>query len=169
MARDGWGASDCEALHDGVIAQPVATVSSLAFVAAAAWLAARLPEQPEARRQALGYAVLVAAIGLGSVAYHGPQPPGGEVAHDLPILLAAAWGVVVPVGRRLRGRPALAPGGARAARVAGAALAVGAVSYALGRTGSPLCSPDSLLQPHAAWHVAAAVAAGAWGAALWRS
>jgi hypothetical protein len=152
-----------------MIAQPAATVSSLAFVAAAAWLAARLPQQPDQRRQAVGYAVLVGAVGLGSVAYHGPQPAGAKVAHDLPILLAGAWGVLVPVTRQLRGRPALAAGGGRAARVAGAGLAIGVAAYVLGRSSSPVCSPDSLLQPHAAWHVAAAAAAAAWGAALWRS
>jgi hypothetical protein len=169
MRAEGWGASDCEALREGMIAQPAATISSLAFVGAAAWLAARLPQDPRERRQALGYAVLVAAVGLGSVAYHGPQPAGAKVAHDLPILLAGACAVLVPVSRRLRGSPALAAGGDRPARLAGACAAIGAVSYGLGRTGSPLCSPDSLLQPHAAWHVAAAVAAAAWGAALWRS
>ena len=33
--------------------------------------------------------------------------------------------------------------------------------HTLGRTGMPGCRPDSLLQPHAAWHVLSAVA-------LWR-
>lgn len=34
----------------------------------------------------------------------------------------------------------------------------GAALYVLGRTGGPLCHPDSLVQPHAAWHVLAAAA-----------
>lgn len=162
------GASDCEAVRPGLVAQPAATVSSLAFVGAAAWLAGRRPVDPAERAAASTFAVLVAAVGVGSVAYHGPQPPGSELAHDLPILLAGAWAVGVPAVRRLRGIPALAPGGDRAARVAAVAAGVGAVAYVLGRTGSPLCSPQSLLQPHAGWHAAEALAAAAWGAALWR-
>ncbi len=43
-----------------------------------------------------------------------------------------------------------------------AALAVGVTAYLAGRTGSPLCRPDSLLQPHALWHVLTAVAMAAW-------
>jgi len=43
-----------------------------------------------------------------------------------------------------------------------AALAVGVPAYLLGRTGGPLCRPDSLLQPHALWHLLTAVAMAAW-------
>jgi len=43
-----------------------------------------------------------------------------------------------------------------------AALAVGAAAYLAGRTGGPLCRPDSLLQPHALWHLLTAVAMAAW-------
>ena len=28
----------------------------------------------------------------------------------------------------------------------------GALLHGLGRSGGPLCRPDSLVQPHAAWH-----------------
>ncbi len=42
-------------------------------------------------------------------------------------------------------------------------LAVGAVVFALSRTGGPLCDPSSLLQGHAGWHLATAVALGLWG------
>jgi hypothetical protein len=47
-------------------------------------------------------------------------------------------------------------------------LAVGAVAQLLGRTDSPVCAPDSLLQPHAAWHVLTAMAMGAWAYAVLR-
>jgi hypothetical protein len=48
-----------------------------------------------------------------------------------------------------------------AARVALVALVAGVVLFALGRTGGPLCEPRALLQPHAGWHVATAIAAAA--------
>jgi hypothetical protein len=44
------------------------------------------------------------------------------------------------------------------------ALAVAITAYLLGPTGAPLCRPDSLLQPHALWHLLTAVAMAAWGA-----
>ena len=55
--------------------------------------------------------------------------------------------------------------GGRAGRVVMvAALAVGVTAYLLGRTGGPLCRPDSLLQPHALWHLLTAAAMAAWAA-----
>ena len=49
---------------------------------------------------------------------------------------------------------AVAPGGPGWSRwIAGPALAVGLAAQGLGRTGGPWCRPDSLLQPHALWHV----------------
>jgi len=49
--------------------------------------------------------------------------------------------------------------------VALATAAAGAACWWLGRTASPWCDPDSLLQPHAAWHVLGAAALGAWSLA----
>ena len=34
--------------------------------------------------------------------------------------------------------------------------AIGAAAHILGRTGGPLCAPDSILQPHAFWHLTTA-------------
>jgi hypothetical protein len=48
---------------------------------------------------------------------------------------------------------------APATRVALVALAAGTLLFAAGRTGGPLCEPQSLAQPHAGWHVATAIAA----------
>ena len=42
-------------------------------------------------------------------------------------------------------------------------FALGLAAYAAGRSGSPLCRPDSLWQYHGAWHVLSAAAAG-WAA-----
>ena len=43
--------------------------------------------------------------------------------------------------------------GTGARRIAGPAMAAGLLAQAFGRTGGPWCRPDSLLQPHALWHV----------------
>lgn len=161
------GAADCEAISQGFLAQPVAAISSLAFLGAAGWLARRRPASGPGRTAATTYAGLVALVGAGSVAYHGPQGPAAQVLHDAPIVLVLAMGAVVPVLRAARGRTPFAPHAGTPARIAGAALVSGLTAYALGRTGSPACDPTSLVQPHAAWHVLMAVALGAWGAALW--
>lgn len=64
-------------------------------------------------------------------------------------------------GRRARGRA----GGRAADRsgddpglLAAALFAAGLGLHTAGRTGRPLCRPDTLLQPHAAWHVLSAAA-----------
>lgn len=45
------------------------------------------------------------------------------------------------------------------------ALVVAVAFLVLGRTGNPLCDPDSMLQGHALWHVFGAVALGAYAVA----
>ncbi|MEI2620306.1 MAG: hypothetical protein V9G09_06160 [Candidatus Nanopelagicales bacterium] len=42
------------------------------------------------------------------------------------------------------------------------ACILGAVAFALSRTGGPLCDPDSWFQGHGVWHVLTAVALGLW-------
>lgn len=37
-----------------------------------------------------------------------------------------------------------------------AVASIGAAAHVLGRTGGPLCAPDSILQPHAFWHLSTA-------------
>ena len=44
---------------------------------------------------------------------------------------------------------------------------LGGLAYAGGRTGSPVCDADSLLQLHGLWHLSTAAAAGLWATALW--
>lgn len=139
------GGSDCEALHDGLLGQPVNGLSSLAYVAAGAYVLRRGgPPVP---------ALALALVGVGSVLYHGPMPPGAELVHDaslaaVPVAaLGAAW------RRRTFPRPPV---------LALAALAVGGIVNALSRTGAPLCRPDGLLQGHGVWHVLTAVGAGLW-------
>src|SRR5207302_1354093 len=47
-----------------------------------------------------------------------------------------------------------------AGRASAAWMAPALVAYVAGRSGSSLCRPASLLQPHAAWHVLSAVGLG---------
>jgi hypothetical protein len=185
--------ADCERCRPGAVAQPVNTVSSLAFVVAG------VPLVRGRRRvtRALGWAAV--ATGLGSVAYHGPGTTLGRYVHDAsliallglmavddvertggrtaPPVAVAAVPVVATVGalpaltevvQPVAGAVAVVAGLARAARADGgrglapigglAVLGAGALLHALGRTGEPLCDPDTWVQPHAVWHVAAATA-----------
>lgn len=91
MAQSGPG---CEPYLDGFLQEPVAALSSVAFVAAA-WLCrpARAP-----------YAVLVAGIGVGSFVQHGPDPRFADLAHDLPLAGTLAF-VAADALARLTGRP----------------------------------------------------------------
>ena len=128
-------------------------VTSLAYVAvgvAVLWWAVRMRTPLAA---AAGLALV--AVGAGSFAFHGPQPTWAGFAHDWPLVAVGAVyaaGLVLSV-RRHRWSAWAAPSGFRLVLAA----------YAAGRTGSPLCRPDSLWQYHGAWHVLSAVAAG-WAA-----
>jgi len=97
-----------------------------------------------------------ATAGAGGVLLGLAPRAGGAVAGALGLLVAAGE---VAVARRGPRRP---PGAYRAGV---AALAVGVACWWLGRTGGPLCDPDSLLQGHAAWHLLTAFALAAWGSA----
>jgi hypothetical protein len=162
------GDGDCEALRPGLIGQPVNTITSFAYVGAGAWLASRLSRLPSGRRPAAAaYAALTAITGVGSIAYHGPQFAGAQFLHDAPIVGAFALGAVVPLWRLVRGGVPL-PGWSTRLGAAMAATAVGSLAaYAAGGTDSPLCRPESLLQPHGLWHMGTAALIGIWGAALW--
>jgi hypothetical protein len=138
------GASDCEALRDGWLAQPVNTLSSVAYLVAGAYVLRRGgPRLP---------ALALAAVGVGSVLYHGPMTPGAGLAHDGSIVALAA---TVPLAWRRRSLRW--PSGA-AVVTGGAAVAVNLLT----RTGAPLCRPESVLQGHAAWHILTASAIALW-------
>jgi len=161
------GDGDCEKLRDGWIGQPVNTVSSLGYVAVGTWILVRTRHLPRAERITAGaYGAFVAISGAGSVAYHGPQFAGAELFHDLPIAGMLAVGIGVPVIRRIRRQPVLV-GSRRAAWWAAGLGAAGGLAFLAGRTGSPACDAESLLQLHGLWHLCTAGAAGAWAAALW--
>lgn len=80
----------CERYTEGLLGQPASTVTSLAFVAAGLAILA-------ARRGGTGretYALLVAAVGVGSVVQHGPNPEWQAYAHDLPLAALLAFTAV---------------------------------------------------------------------------
>lgn len=133
---------DCERIRPGLIGQPVNTLSSLAFVAAAVPVA----------RGGGGWRWVAAATafeGLGSVGYHGP---GGRVAkamHDLGLVAMVATTAAAlatdPGPPRVRSRTLLLSASA-------------VVLHSMSRTGGPLCSCNSRLQGHALFHLLAAAA-----------
>jgi hypothetical protein len=110
------------------------------------------------------------ALGLGAACLTVAAEPGSSVAVTAAAgaLVAAAEGALAV--RRGRGDPTGRGGpcgGRRPARAAGAApvaviLGVAGLAALAGRTGSPLCHPDGLLQGHALWHVLAAAALVRW-------
>ncbi|MGH2735388.1 MAG: hypothetical protein ACRDKZ_07405 [Actinomycetota bacterium] len=144
------GASDCERIGDGFLAQPVNALSSLAFVAAGLWILSwgnrRVPT-------AFGWVVL--ATGVGSFLFHGPQPAFARPAHDGTAIVAGV-GAALLAGSELRRLGVRGFWGRHSASLLLTAAALAA--YAGGRTASPLCDPDSPLQLHGAWHALLAAA-----------
>ena len=165
-----YGTSDCEGVRDSLLSQPVLALSSLSFVAAGGWLLWAWRDLPTPQRwPASTYAGLLVLVGAGSVDFHGPQSPAAQILHDLPIALALGQAVAVPLSRLIRRRPVLRRGSRpRIVSVAGLAV-LATAAYAAGRTNAPWCDPDSLAQPHGAWHVLSAAALALWGTALWPS
>jgi hypothetical protein len=153
-APASFGHTDCERIVGAALAQPVLAVTSLAYVAAGV---AVLSWAVRVRAPLAGAAgVALVAVGAGSFAYHGPQPSWAEPAHDWSIV---ALGAVYAAGlawswRQQRWSAWAAPAGV---------FALGLAAYVAGRSGSPLCRPDSVWQYHGAWHVLSAAAAG-WAA-----
>jgi hypothetical protein len=151
-APAGFGHSDCERIVVGALAQPVLAVTSLAYVAAGMAVASWAVRGRAPLAGAAGVALV--AVGVGSFVYHGPQPSWAKPAHDWPIVAAAAVYAVGLARHRQRWS---------AWATAAGVFALGLAAYAAGRSGSPLCRPDSLWQYHGAWHVLSAAAAG-WAA-----
>ncbi|OBG20713.1 hypothetical protein A5765_22685 [Mycolicibacterium celeriflavum] len=151
MPHSGFGHSDCERIADGVLAQPVLALTSLAYVAAGVAVL-RWALRGRGVLAAVAGGTLV-AVGFGSIAYHGPQPEWAGLVHDWPIVAAAA---VYTVGlvRGVRGKRR------SAWFTAAGILALGVAAYVAGRSGSPLCRPDSLWQYHGAWHILSGTAGG---------
>lgn len=83
----------CEAA-DGSVTEPVAALTSLAFVVGAVvvLLVARGTDPAGTGvSRVRTFAGLVAATGVGSLVEHGPDPAWSDVAHDLPLLATLAF------------------------------------------------------------------------------
>jgi hypothetical protein len=150
-APASYGHSDCERMVGGVLAQPVLAVTSLAYVAVGLAVLSWAVRVKARLAGAAGIALV--AVGAGSFAYHGPQPSWAELAHNWPIVAVGALYAVglARSGRQKRWSAWAAPAGV---------FALALTAYVAGRSGSPLCRPDSLWQYHGAWHVLSAAAAG---------
>ena len=147
------GASDCEQLRAGWLAQPANAVSSLGYAAAGLWLVGRCRKAGTDRGALLAAGVSLLAVGVGSFAYHGPQPGWAAIAHDGSVAGVIVVFVAIGIGRLVRG-----DGGAFVGAVRAAApwLLPALVVYTAGTTGAWLCYPTTLLQPHAVWHLLSA-------------
>ena len=208
-------AADCEALHGGLVRQPVNASSSLALLAVGLWILARAARrEPGARFEQAAFGAGMSSVGVGSLLLHGPAPGWALWFHDLSglaaMLLVAVLNVGLVFGWSLRGRVlvvavglgllalelaasptstvptafVLAPsaGLSEAAAIRSgfrplpfarwsapniawlitvAAFALAGGAFLLGRSGSPVCHPESVLQWHAIWHVVVAVSAAA--------
>ena len=141
---DHVACSDCERIHPSLIAQPVNTVSSLAYCAGGAWI---LTHGSGSRsRLALGIGAI--AAGLGSVAYHGPGGQSSQRLHDVSAgTLAAATTIALARPARSMWRRLAAVG----------CLAAAVAVHTTSRTDRVLCRPDSIWQGHALWHVLGAL------------
>ena len=142
--------SDCERLGSGWLVQPANAVSCVAFLAAGCWLLMTARNGDGPRSLLLSGAVALMAVGVGSIAYHGPQPGWGDPLHS--------WSVnglvIVVVGQTvylLLGAAFKSVGAVW--KAAGGWMVAGLIAYTAGRTGSRWCRPDSLWQWHAVWHV----------------
>lgn len=211
------GSSDCEAIGEALLKQPVNAVTSFAYVVVALIVVVLAVRGRRAIVPSVVYGSCVAAIGFGSVLFHGPQTRGSQVLHDLPILLTLLFVMIADVAvlvPRLR-RPWLVFVGASAAATALtiadsglgnaatgivvattvvlevvvyrtrarnaaprrqlaiyglilAVVAVAAAAWLLGRTDSPVCDPDAIVQFHGLWHLISATLFGLWWwLALW--
>jgi hypothetical protein len=164
------GSTDCERIRPGLIAQPVNTITSVAFVAAAGVTALRSRRRGTSFGvQEITYSGLLALVGVGSVAFHGPQPPGAKVLHDAPIAGLLALALATPLVRRARGRTSLPGWSPRRGAVLAGVGAAAAAAYAAGRTSAPTCCPDCVVQFHGLWHVLAAVGFAAMDEVLYDS
>lgn len=103
LLLDQIGATDCESIGEGFLAQPANAISSGTYLLVGAWLVVRaISATVEERPTAIAYGVVLCSVGIGSIAFHGPMPSGARLVHDLTI--AAVFAVIAARGcGRLRG------------------------------------------------------------------
>ncbi|HEU5113590.1 MAG TPA: hypothetical protein VFU96_09740 [Acidimicrobiia bacterium] len=188
-------AADCEAVGAGFLGQPINTLTTLGFVAAGIivivrrqdmrWIGIGLvstgigsflfhgpmpPGNEWAHDVSLAWLVTMIA-GWGTRWEWASRIPAlvviGAVVAVFPLIadpLAAVMSAVAVISILIKDRSAATVGPLLL-------LASVAVIGRLGATGGPLCDPDSLLQPHAIWHLGSALAVTWWaiGAGTTRS
>ena len=156
VGRAALGRSDCEQIRDRALRQPVNAITSVSYLAAGASVAAQAMRAASVHRVALSlYAASLTTVGVGSIAYHGPQPPWATRFHDGSIVASLAAAVLV-----VSTAPRTTPGPLRRRPVL-LLTTLSAAVYRAGRSESRWCDPDSLVQLHAVWHLLSAVSAAA--------
>lgn len=88
LVHPAIGETDCEALGDGVLAQPVNALTSLAYSVIGVVVIVLALRWDRWRARTIVYGLCLVATGVGSVLFHGPQPAGSRFLHDVPIVLA---------------------------------------------------------------------------------
>jgi hypothetical protein len=96
VSASGLASSDCERLGDGALAQPVNTLSSLAYLLVGLWILGLARRSPVRRVELAVFGVAVALNAVGGLAFHGVQSWGARWVHDVAIL--AVLGFVVAFG-----------------------------------------------------------------------
>ncbi len=131
---------DCEVFTAGFPRQPINTVSSLVFLLGAFVLWRRGRKLP---------AIALGTAGVGSILFHGAPSGVASLLHDVGVYALLALAAVEAWRRVSTGRWPV---------IALVVFGLGVGVWFWSRTGGPLCSPESLLQGHAVWHVLATVA-----------
>lgn len=171
-------AADCELIRLEWWGQPVNTATTSAFLIAGLYMFMR--------SRNIRVSTALALTGFGSFLFHGPMPPGSEWAHDvslawLIVVVGAGatrferfggWTSLVFLAATFAAFPLLADPVAVGVTIGALVLLLGqptpatwwgigllVIGGTIGRlsaTGGPLCRPDSWLQGHGLWHLAAA-------------
>jgi hypothetical protein len=106
------------------------------------------------RREQLTLSAAAASAGLGSFLFHGPQPRGAGVVHNVSVV-----SVCLCVAADHRGaRPLQHAADSAPYRSGLVFLSFALIALVLGRTESRLCDPDRFLQLHGLWHILGALA-----------
>jgi len=171
-------AADCELIRPEWWGQPVNTATTAAFLVAGLVVLIRSGN--------IRVSTALALTGLGSFLFHGPMPPGSEWAHDVSLAWLivvvgtsgtrfekfGGWPSFVGLAATFAVVPVLADPAAVVLSIAGLVLllrnptpaiwwgigllTVGGIIGRLSATGGPWCRPESWLQGHGLWHLAAA-------------
>jgi hypothetical protein len=128
VTRSTLAASDCEAIHEGFLGQPVNALSSGAYlVAGAALVVDAASASGPSRDRLVTFGLAVAANGIGGVGYHGPGDRLSRWVHDA-ALLASLGLILVTDAEGLRRRPPSRPAALTVLVASGAAAAHPSVS-----------------------------------------